>query len=99
MRTTTKHIGNPAALTNRPVVGILQDRAGIFKLSQSAKEFRATSTSDVYTGMSHELSLLWILLAKVCKIFASLYSTVTDDMKVRHYLLFTLRLVKFARSF
>jgi len=46
MRATNKHIGNPATLANRPVVGVLQDRAG-FKLSRSARA-SGYNTSDVY---------------------------------------------------
>lgn len=66
MRATTKHIGDPAALTNRPVVGVLQDRAG-FLSYHGVQESRTTGTSDVYRDVL--LALPWTLFAEVCKIF------------------------------
>lgn len=53
MRATSKHIGDPATQTNRPVVGMLQDRAG-FKLSRSARA-SGYNTGDVYEDV------LWAL--------------------------------------
>lgn len=68
MRAVTKHIGDPAALANCPVVGLLQDRAG-FSSYHGVQEPR-TTVLVTYTGGGGDilLTLPWTSFAKVCKI-------------------------------